>query len=94
MPWQVQQPAGYQPSQPQAGYSNIQSGNTGEAKAGRSGWKSPWLIGAVCLVLGAAITLAVLNIPGIFKQSNNPFPGVQPQLSQPAPNPAPTDNEF
>ena len=93
LPWQVQQPAGYQPSQPQAGYSNIQSGAAGEVKAGRSVWRSSWIIGAVCLVLGAAITLAVVNIPGVFKTMNQSQPPIQ--TSQPGHQSTGTvDNEF
>lgn len=95
-PWQTQQTqqtAGYQLSQSQAGYSNIRSSTTSEATAGRPVWRSPWMIGAVCLVLLAAITLAALNIPGVLKTMNQSQPPIQ--TSQPGHQVTGTvDNEF
>jgi len=92
--WQTYPAGGHSVPQIQADYNNIQTDSKRVSKENKPVWRSPWVIAAACLILVAAITLAVFNIPGVIKQPGNPFPGVQLLLNQPAPNTGPTDNEF
>jgi len=90
LPWQAQQPAGYQQSQ-----NGYQYGG----EASKPAKKAPWIIALVCLALLTVIALVAINLPGIFKPSDQQSLTAQPQISQPTPPPdtpatAPTDNEF
>ena len=92
LPWQAQQPAAYQPGQ---------DGYKYEEDAGKPANKAPWIIALACLALITAITLVIVNLPGILKQPDQSVPAAQSPVSQPAPTPpaptparSPMDNTF
>ena len=85
LPWNPQQPASY--PQSQDGYQY------GE-EADRPTKRAPWIIAIACLALIAVATLAVVYLPGMFKQSGQQPPASQSQFSQPNLHTAPTDNDF
>jgi len=85
LPWQAQQPAGYQQSQDGDQYGEE------EAVPDR---RVPWIIALACLALITVATLAAVYLPGMFKQSAQKTPDSQSQFSTPSLSAAPADNEF